>query len=325
MTTAAILQYPAKLATNVTEYPHIITFNAVTRNTTGQGGITSAGRVAMYMPADALKASYNQSFGDVDAGAAGIALAGVSGADAASAVNAIEGTIRGATGGNIDAVTGALTTAFNAVSGGIGGIDIKSAIAQAAIQEQTSGLQGGAGAARDLIMKKAGKIMNPHKAILYQGPGGFRVFNYNFTMSPESQFEAETIAKIVHYFKYHMHPGVPGSRTETIQGGRERTIATSSGGNINSSITLTYPEEFEIKLLPRGSSDAGTRGKSLASSVRPLFKIERCVLESLSVDYATSGGPAFIVDGITAPATTTLSLQFKETVLMTKQKIEVGF
>ena len=70
MTTAAILQYPEKLATNVTKYPHVISFNAVTRNTTGQGGITSAGRVAMYMPADALKASYNQTFGDVDAGAA---------------------------------------------------------------------------------------------------------------------------------------------------------------------------------------------------------------------------------------------------------------
>ena len=322
MTTAAILQYPAKLATNVTEYPHIITFNAVTRNTTGQGGITSAGRVAMYMPADALKASYNQTFGDVDAGAAGIALAGVTGPAAAGAVNAIEGSIRGATNFSLDQIGEGLGQAFNAVSGNLGGIDIKGALAQAAIQEQTNRLSGAAGAARDLIMKKAGKIMNPHKAILYQGPGGFRVFNYTFAMSPESQSEAETIAKIVHYFKYHMHPGVPGVSGRDSQ---DNPIATSSGGNINSSITLTYPEEFEIKLLPRGSGDAGTRGKSLASSVKPLFRIERCVLESLSVDYATSGGPAFIVDGITTPATTTLSLQFKETVLMTKQKIEVGF
>ena len=55
-------------------------------------------------------------------------------------------------------------------------------------------------------------------------------------------------------------------------------------------------------------------------TVRPLFKIDHCFLESLSVDYSTSGGPAFIVDGITAPATTSLTLQFKETVLMTKKK-----
>jgi len=280
------------------------------------------------MPADALKASYNQTFGDVDAGAAGIAMAGLSGGAAASAVDAIEGTIRNATAGNIDAVTGALTTAFNAVSGGIGGIDIKGALAQAAIQEQTSKLSGSAGAARDLIMKKAGKIMNPHKAVLYQGPGGFRVFNYNFTMTPESQKEAETIARIVHYFKYYMHPGVPGL-TKRIQGASHSRGAQTTPQTINSSITLTYPEEFKISLKPRGKKTEGTKGTpgntSASVSVAPLFKIDNCVLESLSVDYATSGGPAFIVDGITAPATTTLSLQFKETVLMTKSKIEDGY
>ena len=45
----------------------------------------------------------------------------------------------------------------------------------------------------------------------------------------------------------------------------------------------------------------------------------------LRVCTATSGGPVFIVDGITAPATTTLTLQFKETVLMTKEKIREGY
>ena len=149
---ASILTYPESMRTNVTKYPHVVTFNAVTRNTTGQGGTTSTGEyVQLYMPADALKASYNQTFGDIDAGAAGVALAGVSGGAATSAVNAIEGTIRNATAGNIDAVTGTLSTAFNAVSGGIGGIDIKGALAQAAIQEQTSRLSGGAGAALSLI------------------------------------------------------------------------------------------------------------------------------------------------------------------------------
>jgi len=322
---ASILTYPESMRNNVTKYPHVVTFNAVKRNTTGQGGTTSTGEyIQMYMPADALKASYNQTFGDADAGAAGIAMAGITARGAGEAVDAIEGTIRNATAGNIDAVTGALTTAFNAVSGGIGGIDIKGALAQAAIQEQTNKLSGGAGVARDLIMKKAGKIMNPHKAVLYQGPGGFRVFNYNFTMTPESQKEAETIARIVHYFKYHMHPGVPGL-TERVQGGGTQTTPQT----INSSITLTYPEEFKISLKPRGQKTEGTRGTpgdvSTSVSVAPLFKIDKCVLESLSVDYATSGGPAFIVDGITAPATTTLSLQFKETVLMTKSKIKDGY
>ena len=63
----------------------------------------------------------------------------------------------------------------------------------------------------------------------------------------------------------------------------------------------------------------------MSARVKPLFKIDHCFLESLSVDYSTSGGPVFIVDGITAPATTTLTLQFKETVLMTKEKIREGY
>jgi len=322
---ASILTYPESMRTNVTKYPHVVTFNAVTRNTTGNGGTTSTGEyVQMYMPADALKASYNQTFGDVDAGAAGIALGGVSSTQATGAMNALRGAVEGATAGNMSTAVAGLTKAFAEGSGAAKGLNIGTAIAQATVQEGIGGLSGGAGAARDLIMKKAGKIMNPHKAILYQGPGGFRVFNYNFTMTPESQKEAETIARIVHYFKYYMHPGVPGI-TRQVQGGGTQTTPQT----INSSITLTYPEEFKISLKPRGKKTEGTRGTpgnaSTNVSVAPLFKIDNCVLESLSVDYATSGGPAFIVDGITAPATTTLSLQFKETVLMTKSKIKDGY
>ena len=188
-------------------------------------------------------------------------------------------------------------------------------IAQATVNEGIRNLSGAKGAARDALFKKAGRILNPHKAVIYQGPGGFRVFNYSFVMSPESQAEAETIAKIVQYFKYYMHPGIPQSGT------------VGTGGNINSSLTLSYPEEFKIfARVKGGGQDAGVKGSPRGSmTVRPLFKIDHCFLESLSVDYSTSGGPAFIVDGITAPATTSLTLQFKETVLMTKEKIEQGF
>ena len=56
----------------------------------------------------------------------------------------------------------------------------------------------------------------------------------------------------------------------------------------------------------------------------PLFKIGKCVMDNFSVDYATSGGPAFFADG-GEPVTTTISLGFKETILMTKQKISEGF
>ena len=57
---------------------------------------------------------------------------------------------------------------------------------------------------------------------------------------------------------------------------------------------------------------------------KPLFRIGKSVLENFSVDYATSGNAAFFADG-GEPVTTTISLSFKETILMTKQTIERGF
>ena len=307
-----ILSYPLGVGIN-TEYPHSIEFSARKRNlsSANQRASSSLGSVVLYLPPDALKTSYSQTFGDTDLGAVGVGLAGVSSQDALNAVGSIEQSIRSATGGAVDAATSALGSAFDAASGVFGGINISGALAQGAVNEGVRGLSGPAGAARDAILKKAGRIINPHKAVIYQGPGGFRVFNYTFVMSPESQTEAETIAKIVHYFKYYMHPGIPSTDPST--------------ANINSSITLSYPEEFKITARVKNVDDPGTTGEPMIARVKPLFKIDHCFLESLSVDYSTSGGPVFIVDGITAPATTTLTLQFKETVLMTKEKIREGY
>ena len=57
---------------------------------------------------------------------------------------------------------------------------------------------------------------------------------------------------------------------------------------------------------------------------RILFKIDNCYLEGCDVDYATGGVPAFFEDG-SKPQTTTMSLKFKETTIMTKEKIDQGF
>ena len=324
----ALLKYPLDVGDRGSEYPHTIHFSARRRNLSSQNQQSSRpqGDVVLFLPADALKTSYSQTYGDSDLGAVGAGLSGVTSGQALDAVANIERTIQSATGGAAGAALGAAGSALSAATGAFGGIDISSALAQATVNEAVGGLSGPAGNARDAILKKAGRIINPHKAVIYQGPGGFRVFNYSFSMSPESKTEADTISKIVYYFKYHMHPGIP-----TIESGPNNNagapVRTSTGGNINSSVTLSYPEEFTITARVNFNEDVGTEGnKGNATTIRPLFKIDKCFLESLSVDYSTSGGPAFIRDeSTTTPATTTLTLQFKETVLMTKEKISRGF
>ena len=305
-----ILSYPAGVGVNA-EFPHSIEFTARKRNlsSSNQKASTSLGSVVLYLPADALKTSYSQTFGDADLGAIGAATASIDETAAAGVVNQIDRTLRNVGAGRTDSAIASLSGALAEFKRGAGGVSVGNALAQATVNEALN--RPGVGPIKDALFRKAGRIINPHKAVIYQGPGGFRIFNYSFVMSPESQAEAETIAKIVHYFKYYMHPGIPSS--------------DPSKANINSSVTLSYPEEFKITARVKNVSDAGTTGEPLSARVKPLFKIDHCFLESLSVDYSTSGGPVFIVDGITAPATTSLTLQFKETVLMTKEKIREGY
>ena len=305
-----ILSYPAGVGVNA-EYPHSIEFTARKRNlsSSNQRASTSLGSVVLYLPADALKTSYSQTFGDADLGAIGAATASIDETAAAGVVNQIDRTLRNVGAGRTDSAIASLSGALAEFKRGAGGVSVGNALAQATVNEALN--RPGVGPIKDALFRKAGRIINPHKAVIYQGPGGFRIFNYSFVMSPESQAEAETIAKIVHYFKYYMHPGIPSS--------------DPSRANINSSVTLSYPEEFKITARVKNVSDAGTTGEHMSARVKPLFKIDHCFLESLSVDYSTSGGPVFIVDGITAPATTSLTLQFKETVLMTKEKIREGY
>ena len=58
---------------------------------------------------------------------------------------------------------------------------------------------------------------------------------------------------------------------------------------------------------------------SNGSTNNNLFKIDKCFLESFSVDYSTQGATAFFDSG--DPVTTTINMQFKETTIMTRRKV----
>ena len=151
------------------------------------------------------------------------------------------------------------------------------------------------------VSRATGQIMNPHKAVVYQGPGGFRTFSYTFVLVPKSADEAKEIFNIVKFFKKRMHPG------------------TGAGDGINnlSSVTLTYPDEFEIKYYVNNKEVDGS------DHTKPLFKIHNCFMESFAADYTTSGTVSFMDDK--QPVTTTISMSFKETQLLTKKDIDAGY
>ena len=284
--------YPKNTNPGLPHYIRFIAKRSYTSTTSTRG--KSNGSVVLYMPPDALKTSYSQAIGDVEMGGF-IKLATGGGAGAGGAGASLAAGAFGAAG-----QTG--MEAFNIIKGNImggGGTKVLAGAAKAAaggLLKKFAGTQGG-----QAVSKATGQILNPHKAVVYQGPGGFRTFSYTFVMVPHSTAEAKQIFEIVKFFKRRMHPGTGGG----------------AGINSLSSVTLTYPDEFEIKYHVNNKAVDGS------DSSTPLFKIKNCFMDTFTADYTTSGVASFMDDD--HPLTTTITMGFKETQLLTKKDIDEGY
>ncbi len=303
-----IFKYPLTLNGGDGEYKHYIQFTAQ-RYRASAGSASPNGSVSLYMTGDALKTTYGQAYGDSDLGALGNL---VNEMDSQTAQSAVAQMGAGQLGKLDQTLSSALGKGFSE--------RVTTALKEStakATKDAMAGMMGGAAAGATVALQNVlGKVINPHKAVVYSGPGGFRTFSYTFVMTPESPAEAEMIANIVYFFKYHMHPGVDSvAGTAAVQtGGITRTPATQE------SSTFTYPDEFTIRLFANKQEvSTPTTSKKPA-----LFKINKCFLENLTTDFTTSGQPAFFQDSGT-PVTTTLGLTFKETVLVTRNSIGEGY
>jgi len=136
-----------------------------------------------------------------------------------------------------------------------------------------------------------GIVTNPMIEVLYTSPG-LRSFRFDFMFYPESQKEALAVQKIIQLFQFHQAP----------------EIAPSTGGYF-----LVPPSEFDIEFYYNGYENVN------------LPAISTCVLTSVDVDYAPNGWSAYEIPGEEVrmggsgmPVATKLSLEFKETSIVTK-------
>ena len=120
-----------------------------------------------------------------------------------------------------------------------------------------------------------------------------RGFQYTFKMIPKSEQEAEEIRKIVFTFKANMLPEV-----------REGTAGRG----------MIVPNTFDIRYMYMNRDNDF------------LHKISTCVLESMNVTYGGDRYRTFpdAADG-TPPVETTMTLNFKELELITKERVYEGF
>lgn len=145
---------------------------------------------------------------------------------------------------------------------------------------------------KDIALNKGGYAMNPQLQVLFRGIG-FRQFQFDFVLTPNSAAEAQTIKDIIEKFKYASAPEI------------------APNGVFSQGLFMKIPNTFDIKFMYKGEEN------------RNVHRIGESVLTNINVDYAGAGTWATHNDG--TPVQTRLTLQFTETVIIDKTRIKEGY
>lgn len=141
-----------------------------------------------------------------------------------------------------------------------------------------------------LLYGFTGKALNPQIEVIYQETG-LRNFQFEFVLAARSMAEARTIEKIIGEFR--------------------RAAAPSFAGGADAGRYLIPPSEFDIEFgLFNGQ-------------VKTLPRISTCVLTNITTDFAPSGQFSIMADG--QPMSIRMTLEFMETEIITKERVDQGF
>ena len=179
-----------------------------------------------------------------------------------------------------------------------------SGIATSASQLVTLGMEAGAqkagvgGAGTALT----GTVLNPRLEKLFKQKE-FRSFNFSWEFYPKNKNEVEQVREIVEAFRYHAHPAMfdAGDKEQKVQ------------------IQLRVPAEFEIRFL---STNPDPNASGFVEN-EYIPRIGRCALTSISIDYTPNSIYSSFMDN--SPTAITMSLQFSEMGLMTREVVDKGF
>ena len=139
---------------------------------------------------------------------------------------------------------------------------------------------------KSIISASSKTTLNPFREVLFEAID-FRSFNFKYRLMPKNPKEVEDIQRIIKLFKFHMHPELSENR-----------------------LFFIYPAEFQIAYYFGNEQN------------KYFHKFTPCVLTDMSVDY---GGEVFTSFKDGAPSEVNLNLSFKETEILTKEKIVEGY
>jgi hypothetical protein len=142
--------------------------------------------------------------------------------------------------------------------------------------------------ATNVLLNKLGYAFNPQQQLLFKGID-FREYQMDFTFTPYSAQEAQTVNNIIKTFRRAAAP----------------TLVTDTKG-----MFFVPPSVFDISFTFNGKPNPN------------INRLKRSVLTSINVDYAPNGWSAY-VDG--QPVQTKMTLKFQEMELVTRADIEGGY
>ena len=148
-----------------------------------------------------------------------------------------------------------------------------------------------------------GKVINPRLEKLFKQKD-FRNFAFSWEFYPKTKKEVEQIREIIEAFRYHSHPSTDDASTDTEQ---------------KVQVVLRVPAEFEIRFLSTNpnSNEAGF----VENEYIP--KIGRCALTTVTVDYTPNSIWSSFNDN--SPTAITLTMQFSEMGILTREAVDKGF
>ena len=158
----------------------------------------------------------------------------------------------------------------------------------ATLAESLAGAEG----AIPLANRTLGQADNPFVEVFFNTMG-VRSFSYNFNFAPRNKDETMEIQQIIQLFRFHMAPELQSKNSRY----------------------YTLPATFDIHYMFKAGNGNGYENDYFN-------RIGTCVLENVTTNYTPNGVKSF---GDGAPTQITMTLQFKETEVLTKAKINEGY
>jgi hypothetical protein len=153
-----------------------------------------------------------------------------------------------------------------------------------------------------------GNPINPRIEVLFANTLQ-RQFAFEFLMAPRTEEESYVMDRIIRTFKFHSAPAINSASIKKDENGE----IIPSPFEIGKYFVPFYipPAEFDITFFNNGVENDR------------IPRINTCVLERIEVDYAPTGMYATFSNGY--PVACRLSMSFRETEVVHKQRVAQGF